>query len=945
MTPFLTQVARYLYSTFGSDLHRISLVFPSRRSSVFFHAYLNELVTSPIIGPDAITIDELVSRMSGMQISDQIGLILHLHRVYVAETGHDESLDDFFFWGEILLNDFNDIDKYQLEATDLFRNIKDIKEVETRFDYLTPEQKKAIEAFWGNMGRVDGSVNREKFMAVWNKLPAIYQRFRNELLDKNVGYSGLVYRELIEENERDKVGLPEGDQFVFIGFNALDRCENKLFKRFQSAAKALFFWDFDEQFLNDPAQEAGLFVRRNQIEFPAPEDFVLDEGAQKKQKISLVSVPGQVAQAQVIHYPALFQEEIRAERFDDTVLVLSDESLLVPVISSAGSRFRKINITMGYALQNTPVYSLISLLIDLQKNSRKLDGKPAFYHRPVLALLKHQLIANDETKGLVAEIRSKNKIHVRQADLNRSELLKLIFSTQNNWKAFAEYLMEIISNLGLRFSSAEDAPVKLDGEYLYQAYLSIQRLVDTLDELADQKMSVALFFRLLIQHLQRVSIPFEGEPLTGLQVMGFLETRLLDFKKVVLFSVNEGKMPKSTPVHSFIPYHLRKAFGLPAYEEHDAMYAYYFYRLLHRAEEVVLVYNSATDGLNSGEMSRYLFQLKYDSEVQPKEYYFDFNFKSSGNAPIAIPATVAHQEKLLRNYTTRKLSPSALNTYLDCKLKFYFKHIAFIKESEEVLEDVDPRLFGNLFHYAMEMLYQDFVGKEVQKDHLKALLVNKAKIEQVIRAAFAKEYYKDKSLNDVRISGKNILVKDHLETYLHQLLMNDLAFAPFKVIALEGKYEAAFDLLVGEKKQQIRLGGTIDRIDETVNGTRITDYKTGRNLKLNFREVGQFYERDKNGRPKEIFQTLVYSEIFKRSTGESNLLPTIYKIDDFFDDEFHPEVIYGNDPLNYQQIAEPFCESLDELLREMFSTGHVYDQTEDDRKCRLCPYNVICRRG
>ena len=944
MIPFLKQVAHYLYSTYGSDLHQISLVFPSRRASVFFNAYLNELVTSPIIGPETITIDELVARMSGMQISDQISLILHLHQVYVAETGHDESLDDFFFWGEILLNDFNDIDKYQLDAGDLFQNIKDIKEVETRFEYLTAEQKKAIEAFWGNMGRADGSANREKFMAVWNKLPAIYRRFRAELLQQNLGYTGLVYRQLVDALTEGEQNLPDGGPFVFIGFNALNRCENTLFRRFQAAEKSLFFWDYDDQFLNDPAQEAGLFIRRNRVEFPSPADFVLDDGAQKKQTISVVSVPGQVAQAQIIHDSALFRKEIKASRFDDTALVLSDENLLVPVISSAGARFRQINITMGYALQNTPVYSLVSLLIDLQKNSRKLNGEPAFYHRPVLALLKHQLIASDETKGLVSEIRSKNKIHVAQSDLSRNALLDLIFSVQANWKTFADYLMEIIRHLGLRFSGGEEDPARLDGEYLYQAYLSIQRLMDTLDELAGPKISLPLFFRLLIQHLQRVSIPFEGEPLTGLQVMGFLETRLLDFKKVVLFSVNEGKMPKSTPVHSFIPYHLRKAFGLPAYEEHDAMYAYYFYRLLHRAEEVVLVYNSATDGLNSGEMSRYLFQLKYDSETKPKEYYFDFNFKSSGNRPIAIPATAAHQEKLLRNYTTRKLSPSALNTYLDCKLKFYFKHIAFIKESDDVLEDVDPRLFGNLFHYAMELLYRDFVGKEVQKDHLKALLVNKAKLEQVIRAAFAKEYYKDKELNEVRISGKNILVKDHLETYLNQLLMNDLAFAPFKVIALEGQYESAFDVAAGNGKQQILLGGTIDRIDETPQGVRIIDYKTGRHLSLSFKDVAQFYERDGSNRPKEIFQTLVYSEIFRRSTGAGDLLPTIYKIDDFFHDEFHPEVIFQGHPLNYRDVEGDFRLSLEELLNEMFSVGQVYNQTEDDRKCRMCPYNVICRR-
>lgn len=944
MTPFLTQVARYLYSAYGSELNRISLVFPSRRASVFFNAYLNELVESPIVGPETLTIDELVARLSGMQISDQISLILQLHQIYTRETGHQETLDDFFFWGEILLNDFNDIDKYQLNASDLFQNIKDLKEVETRFDYLNLEQRKAIEAFWGNMGRMEGSVNREKFMEVWNRLPAIYHQFRKELLVENRGYTGLVYRQLIEKLGAFSEQVEEIDQFVFIGFNALNECENQLFKRFQTSEKGTFFWDYDDAFLNDPGQEAGLFIRRNLMEFPMPSDFVLDEGEKKSQKINIVSVPGQVAQAQVINYPHLFEDEIKASRFDETALVLSDESLLVPVISAAGARFRQINITMGYALQDTPVYSLISLLVDLQKNWRKFDGETAFYHRPVLALLKHQLVASDETKALVKDVLSKNKIYVRKSDLGKTHLLSLIFSHHSAWKDCATNLMDIIRHLGLRFSGEEeDAPVKLEGEYLYQTYLAIQRLSDTLTD-HGTTVSIALFFRLLVQYLQRVSIPFEGEPLTGLQVMGFLETRILDFRKVVLFSVNEGKMPKSAPVHSFIPYHLRKAFGLPAYEEHDAMYAYYFYRLLHRAEEVVLVYNSATDGLNSGEMSRYLFQLKYDSEIEPKEYYLDFNFKSSKNAPIKIAATAAHQQKLVDNYSKRRLSPSALNVYLDCKLKFYFKHIAFIKESDDLLEDVDPRLFGNLFHYAMELLYADFVGKEISKEHLKALLVNKAKIDRVIREAFAKEYYKDKDLNDVKITGKNILVKDHLETYLTQLLKNDLAFAPFKIIALEGQYEAPFMLDMPKGKVQISLGGTIDRIDESAAGIRIIDYKTGRNLKLNFKEIAQFYERDKQGRPKEIFQTLIYSEIYRRVTGKNDLLPTIYKIDDFFGDDFRPEVIKDNDRLIYSYVAESFQASLNELLQEIFSAHNTYDQTEDVRKCQTCPYNVICRR-
>ncbi|HKJ43156.1 MAG TPA: PD-(D/E)XK nuclease family protein, partial [Sunxiuqinia sp.] len=759
------------------------------------------------------------------------------------------------------------------------------------------------------------------------------------------GFTGLVYRELVDRELVKEADLSITKQLVFVGFNALNDCEKRLFKQFQSLDKASFFWDYDEQFLNDPAQEAGLFIRRNLVEFPMPKDFVLDGEEAVEQKISIVSVPGQVAQSQVINNSTLFDAGLNVKRFDDAALILSDESLLVPVISAAGSSLGRINITMGYDLQNTPVYSLITLLIDLQRNVRKIESKTTFYHRPVLALLKHQLVANGQSKKLVHEILKNNKIYVRQEELGVNRLLSLIFTPKKDWQSSAQYMMNVLRELGVRFSNDEESPASMEGEYLFQAYLSVQRLVDTLVESTSEKISTTLFFRILIQHLQRVSIPFEGEPLSGLQVMGFLETRVLDFKQVVLFSVNEGKMPKSAPVHSFIPYHLRKAFGLPTYEEHDAMYAYYFYRLLHRADEVVLVYNSATDGLNSGEMSRYLFQLKYDSENEVKEYFLDFDFKAGSNAPIAIQGNPSYQQKLLDTYAERRLSPSALNLYLDCKLKFYFRYIASISEADEVLEDVDPRLFGNLFHYAMELLYTDFVGKEVQKEQLKALRLNKAKIEQVIHQAFAKEYYKEKNLKDVTISGKNRLIKDHLETYLHRLLENDMQFAPFTVVALEGQYEAPFDVPVGNGRKQILLGGTIDRVDESVAGARIIDYKTGRNLVLKFNQMEEFYQHEKHNRPKEIFQTLVYSEIYKRSTGKANLLPSIYKIDEFFQDEFHPEVLKQGNRLEYSQVADPFQESLEELLQEMFSADNVYDQTEDERKCQSCPYNVICRRG
>ncbi|MEL7587779.1 MAG: PD-(D/E)XK nuclease family protein [Prolixibacteraceae bacterium] len=946
MNPFLKQVAGFLYQQHGKNIDQISVVFPGRRSGVFFNAYLNGLVKQPVLGPEVLTIDELVSQVSGLQISDQINLILRLHQIYIRETGHPEQLDDFFFWGEILLNDFNDIDKYLLDAGDLFRNISDLKEIDIRFDYLSPRQRQAAEMFWGNLGRSGSSINRDKFLNIWNKLNAVYDRFRTELLNEGVGYSGMVYRSIIEMlNQDGKIPL-QSDRYVFVGFNALNACEEQLFQWFRSAGKADFFWDYDERFVSDQTHEAGLFVRKNLIRFPMPANFVADPEPSLLKRLQVVAVPGQVAQAQVINQHRFFTGTTGTDSFDEAALVLADESMLIPVVSAAGCISKSINITMGYPLQDTPVYSLIDQLISLQKDYRKIDGEDTFYHRPVLAVLNHQLIAGPETLKLVREIRTQNKILVRASDMQEDELLRLIFQRPGKWQDAAAWFLSIIRKLAVRLPHAEDQPAGLDAEYLYQTYLALQRLVDTLNMYQPGQMSLPLFYRIFLRHLQRINIPFEGEPLSGLQVMGVLETRTLDFKKLILFSVNEGKLPKTSAVHSFIPYNLRKAFGLPAYEEQDAMYAYYFYRLLHRAEEVVLVYDSSTDGLNTGEMSRYIFQLRYNSGYSPELCHFDFDFRASGSRPISVPGTSVHQQRLLERYSVKPLTPSALNTYLDCRLKFYFRHLAGLKESDEVLEEIDPRLFGNLFHHAAELIYSDFKGKQqVTRDDLKVAASNPNRIGKAVRLAFAREYLKDKSLKDVPITGKNMLIAENLRTYLEKMLENDMNFAPFTILDLEGHYEAPFRIRVNGAEHQIVLGGVIDRIDQTAEGVRIVDYKTGRNLVLKFTDFSEFYNREKDRRPKEIFQTLVYSEIYRRTNGSGSLYPAIYKIDEFFRDDFRPEIRQNNQVVNYPELSSDFVVSLESFLEEIFSAENVYDQTIRLDHCRLCPYNSICRRS
>jgi hypothetical protein len=947
MNPFLKQVANYLYINHRSELSEYCLVFPGRRAGVFFTAYLNELIEKPMLSPEIITINDLISSLTGLQQADQVSLVLKLQEVYSKETGHQEPLDEFFFWGEILLADFDDIDKYLLNADDLFTNISDLKELENQFDYLSEEQKRAIDEFWGNLDKVPHSFNKDKFIGIWIKLAAIYHRFHEVLKLNNIAYSGMIYREVADSLNQQTLSGLNAKKYVFIGFNALNNCEKAIFRKLENQQKAMFFWDYDVFYLNDIENEAGRFLRTNLISFPAPKGFFSEnQVATERRKITLVSVPGNITQAQAINLPQVLKSFSINERFDNTAFVLADENLLIPVISSIGKSFKDINITMGYPFVNTPVYGFISQLISLQKNIRRSSKSAVFYYKPVVALLNHQFVVNPEIKSFVAAIHKKNKIYISASELNFSPFVSKIFACPENWINILDYFLDVLKELSLKFDSTENGQVKLESEYLYQAFLAIQRLKDTLITLDVPDFPVKILYRLLDQSLRRISIPFEGEPLTGLQVMGLLETRSLDFENLVLFSANEGFLPRIAAGHSFVPYHLRKGFGMPTYEDRDAMYAYYFYRLIQRTEKTVLVYNSITEGIASSEKSRFLYQLLYDSEFEVEELNLSFNFKGTTHEPICIEATGAHLEKLASVYSTRNLSPSAINTYLDCKLKFYFKYIADIKETEEIKEEIDAVLFGNLFHYAMELLYKPFEGKTVEALALKLLRGDRRRIDAVVMEAVAVKYYQmdQAEAASLKLSGQSILIASHLREYIFQLLENDMKFAPFLLVGLEKKYSSNYQVISGEKTITVRIGGIVDRIDRTSDGLRIIDYKTGRNLQLDFKEWSHLTDRNYTLRRKEIFQTLIYSDILSRTGNELPIWPSIYKLDDLFNEEFVPNVIYKGEKLIFQRVINEFATVFEEVLSEIFSVGNNYDQTKDSQKCSYCQYNRICRR-
>lgn len=945
MNPFLKQVANYLYTYRRDELSEYCLVFPGRRAGVFFTAYLNELVEQPMLSPEIITINELISNLTDLQETDTVSLVLKLQEVYSKVTGLQESLDEFFFWGEILLGDFDDIDKYLLNADDLFRNIADLKELENQFDYLTDEQRKAIEEFWGNLEKVPSSFNKEKFIDIWMKLADIYRRFKISLKETGIAYPGMIYREVAETlNENQLTELP-AEKYVFVGFNALNNCEKTIFRKLDKQKKAMFFWDYADFYMKDVENEAGSFLRTNLVQFPAPKDFRLEEPETARRKLKLVAVPGNITQAQAINLPGVLDKFHLNSRFDNTAFVLADENLLIPVISSVGNNFQEINITMGYPFVNTPVYGFISQLISLQRNVRRSSRSAVFYYKPVVALLNHQFVVTNPIKQFVSEIHRRNKVYINASELKINPFVARLFSSPETWIDLLDYFLDILKELSLKYNPANDEQHKLESEYLYQAYLAIQRLKDSLSQLNIPDFPVKIMFRLLDQGLKRISIPFEGEPLTGLQVMGLLETRCLDFENLVLFSANEGFLPQIAAGHSFVPYHLRKGFGIPTYEDRDAMYAYYFYRLIQRNRNTVIVYNSITEGISFSEKSRFLYQLQFDSDFEIEEINLSFNFRGTTNEPIAIQGNERYVEQLISKYSSNKLSPSAINTWLDCRLKFYFKYLAGIKEKEELKEEIDAVLFGNLFHYTIEKLYLPFVGKTVEEHALNLLASDRRKIDEKVMEAIAVQYFRmsPEEAGKVKLSGQSILIANHIREYVVQLIRNDIKFAPFEVLSLEQDYSEDFDVQSGERSIKIKVGGIVDRLDRTKDGIRIVDYKTGRNLKLDFKEWDQLINRENKERRKEIFQTLIYSDIINRSELLP-ILPTIYKLDNLFDEEFNPSVVFQGERIVYQRFISEFREVFSSVLSEMFDSHTTFDQVKDSQKCSYCPYNKICKR-
>jgi len=931
----------------------VTLVFPNRRAALYFRKHLSEIITQPLFAPTLITIEDFISEMATARVPDKLELVHRLHGSYQqiinAAGASSEPFDQFYFWGDMLLRDFDEIDKYLVNAEQLFKDLRNQKELDSSFDYLTDEQRKFLREFWSSFDETLNE-NKKKFIEVWVKLFELYKAFRSQLEGEGLAYEGMLHRRVAEGIKTETLRR-NPTEIKFVGFNALTKAEEKILEHFVGLGSKVY-WDGDDYYVNNDRQEAGHFIREYQ-QHPILRDTLsagFPSNFRKQKSVKLFSSPQPVGQTKLM--AQIIDAELKKGMVpEDTLIVLPDEKLLMPVLHGIAGSVEKLNVTMGFSLSNTPLFNLIELLVELQIARRE----DYFNHRQVLALLGHPYIVAAgaaEANAKRKEILMHNWVRIPESFLATAvPLHRLMFKKSSHIPL--SYLSEIISEIGSLESLTD-----FDREYAIQFIKLLNRMGMVVgNQQRDEEVttkennkSLKSFLRLLKQLVRAEKIPFTGEPLKGLQVMGVLETRNLDFKNVVILSLNEGAFPAFGNKGSYIPYNIRKAYGMPTIEHQDAMYAYLFYRVLQRAENIFLFYNSETDVLGQGEMSRYLQQLIYESGLKLERFALHNSIQPATINPIIIQK----DEKILAslaqmnagNRYFRGISPSALNTYLECRLKFYFNYIARIKEAREVEEDLDARVLGDFFHKVMERFYKQLA--ERKKNNLVELGDfdnNEVVFSKLIDQVFSEAYHLEPG-KKVIYEGQGFIVREVIWEFITRIIKLDKQRTPFVMEAVELS-GLLYNAKIKHAPGFVVLGGTIDRVDRKGDEVRIIDYKTGQD-KLEFENIPSLFLRDEKNR-KAAFQTMVYALLYKNnravSAADAKIVPGLINRENLFNDSIKFGLTMGKQWVGDASGLLPEFElHLKELLEELFDPAQVFDQTPFTEKCRYCPYQGICYR-
>ncbi|MBR1872961.1 MAG: PD-(D/E)XK nuclease family protein [Bacteroidales bacterium] len=954
MTPFLQQAASYWAGQEG--LPERVFVFPGKRAITFFRKHLTQIWkekggTKPLLMPLMLTVNDFFYKVGGACPSERTDLLLTLYDCYKSLNDKAEPLDEFIFWGDVLLGDFSDVDKYMVDARALFVNVENYKDMKDSWTYLSDDQKKAIESFVSHFSATAarGEV-KDNFLHIWKLLSPLYETFRAELSRRHLAYDGMVYRNMAgrlkEESAADILASVFGpsSRFVFVGLNALSTSELFVLRKMRDAGLADFCWDYSSEMIRDPRNRSSFFMSEN-ISALGRCDVTRGETLPQT-RFKVLSVPSSTGQASFI-------PQILKGLEGSTAIVLPDESLLVSVLNSIPEDIKDINVTMGYPLKGSAIASLLSQAASLQLRLRKRDDGYWFYHLPAGAILTDNLFRmclDERELEEVSKIKSEARYYIPESRFGFSDLMKAVFrpvvtdpkaTDPAQVKALGAYLSDLLVRVVSSPSVKEKMPQELEFARRYLRCLSL---------LQSRNLPVMpkTYLRLLEALVGGETVPYTGEPVKGLQIMGPLEMRALDFDNIIILSCNEGTFPRRSVSSSFIPPELRKGFEMPTYEFQDAIWAYYFYRMVQRAGTVWMLYESRTEKMKSGEESRYVKQLRYHFGVDLERYVAGADIASPVEDEV-IPKPSDMQEKL-RKVT---LSASALQDWLKCPAMFWYGRMEGLKPEQEVAESLDSGMLGNVYHKTMQALYSGEEAMQpgfpmdaaramtyVTKDYIKGWLSRKDALKARIRSLIAIE------MKSPEVSGRNLVFEQLVLKYALKTLERDLGLMEqhhtdrFRIFGLELKKEWRFE--------GYKFLGFIDRMDSFGDGiTRIVDYKTGKvsdeDVNVTDENAGEVMEKlfgtDEKKRPKIALQLFLYDMYV--TGGDPDALSKVENV-------IYPAAkLFVSDPPSCgvsMEFIDGMKDRLHDLLGEIADPSRPIIRTSDRDTCKWCDFKNICGR-
>jgi hypothetical protein len=936
---FLGDIAQHVISNFEKP-ENICLVFPSRRAALYFKREFAQLLDKPVLAPALLSIEDLYHSLSKQQRTDELQLVHKLQTVYKQVYKSNEPFEQFYFWGKMLLRDFDEIDKYLVDANYIFKNLSSQKELDNLFDFLTEEHKQFLREFWNGLDE-KGSDNQKHFIAFWERLSELYAAFKDLLRAEGMAYEGMLQREVAENLEASLEKLSY-TQIIFAGFNALTRTDELLISHLVNNNRAEIHWDTDGYYLNDNTQEAGYFFRQYQKHELFAKSFADEAPYNFKSDNKQVHMYGTAQQsAQIKLLCQQIGEQLAAGmKEEDTVVILPNEQLMLPVLQSLAPVVNHINVTMGYPLPATACYHFTELLIELQLGV-KADH---FNHKKVQALLAHpylQAIEKNLSAALIQKINKENRTNISPAFFADNELFQQVFQIVTP-SSIIDYLLR-----SLDYIAKQKQITDLDKEYAFHLHKQLNRISDILkNEVHDLRS----FQRLYRQLCKSQRIPFQAEPLKGVQVMGVLETRNIDFKNVFILSLNEGAWPANASGSTYIPYNIRRAFGLPSVEHQDAIYAYLFYRVLQRAEQVHLFYNTESDAIGGGERSRYLQQIIYESGLRYKEHVLSTKVSPQRMKSISVTKDEQVMRKLRMfmegHPASRALYPTYLTDYLECSLRFYFKQVEQIKEADEVEDDLDARVLGDILHKTMEAFYIDLKNMKGEA------LIERHDIEKQEKdlTTYIDKIFAERFLHlqnqQIKYEGQQLIVKEIVLRFARQVLKHDKDYAPFSIVGLEEKnYEWQIPLTVDGRTEKIRIRGIIDRVDLKNGLLRIVDYKTGKDEATHKGDLKELFNTEKQIN-KAAFQVLTYALLYQEHAKTNyKILPGLIGRKDLFSSDYAFGLkMNGELVKDANEFIPEFKDHFKTLVEEIYNPEKAFDQTTNVKNCIYCSFKNICYR-